>query len=196
MPKRSPIQLDKPAAWNEFLLRMQGESDRAAIVLGVAVAHDLLKQSVLKVLGPHVPLRSGAEDALAQGANAPLDSFAMCVHLAHRLGMLHDDVYKDLHRFREMRNECAHGWMAIDFTRSPFRDHATVLRRHLPGTSLEQVLESEQLPAFGAATREAFAVRMILSVYLHALQQLVDGSLPTRAPVRLDGLPLARPGNG
>lgn len=191
MPKRAPPNLDA-GTFNEFLERMATESDRAALILGVSLIHELLRMALVKALAPYVPHKSQAEDPFTDGPTPLLNSFSNCIHLGHRLGLLAEDLFKDLHRLRELRNDCAHAWTAIDLSASPTRDKIQVLARHVPGTTLENVIRETPLPAWGANTREALTIRLMLGLYIKAVKELSEKAARVTSSVQLAQLALVK----
>lgn len=168
---------------NALLRSMDGESDRGAILLGTSVIHDLLKQALLGYMSPHVPWKSSAPDQIAE----QLETFSTCIDLAQRLGLLGVEVYKDLHRLRDMRNALAHGWTPPDFNASPFKERVTDFYRHFPGTVVEDLFDAEPLPLWGATTWGAAVVRALISIYVIDVNRLRVAVRALQPPVTLSG---------
>ena len=89
--------------FNEFLNEFKNESDRAAVVLGVAKLDYLLYQVLSKFLIPNTSSR----DELFEG-DGPLSTFNAKIHLAYRLGLIDEDYASALHLVRRIRNSFAH----------------------------------------------------------------------------------------
>lgn len=174
---------------NNFLAQIEGESDRAAVIVGAALLHDLLRSILLAALRPHVPAKSGAPDQLDAGPTSILGTFSGCIDLAHRLGLIGDGNYRDLHNVREMRNICAHkNWdKRIDLSQSPFKDRVEQLDRHLPGTALEMILNGAMLPVAGATTRSSLQLRLFLAVFATDLRRLRDANPRVQVTANLGG---------
>lgn len=165
-----------------FFNVLKDETDRAALVLGVAMIHEHLKAVLLKALGPHLPHKSGAEDPFVRGPQPLLESLSTCIHLAHRLHIIGPEAYREMHRLREMRNDCAHSWMAVDLMASPFREHIEHLAAGL-GDSWKS-FKDVSLPHLGATTRESLKLRLSITLFAASLWQMSTIGLAISFPIK------------
>lgn len=86
-----------------FIDEFIGESDRAAVILGVAKIDLLLYQIFQKYL---VSIPSGKDDFL--DSDGPLGTFSAKINLAYRLGLIDNSTTRALHLIRKIRNDFAH----------------------------------------------------------------------------------------
>lgn len=108
---------------------MEGESDRAVAIVGVAWVEEALADSISAFLQSH-----GESSKRLFGGNGPLASFSAKIDLARLLGVITNTVWADLHRLREVRNEFAHqlaqkkGGNKLAFTANHVRDKCLSLK--------------------------------------------------------------------
>lgn len=97
--------MDKQAKdqFKKFLDEFKNESDRAAVILGVAKLDIQLRQILIQFLLPN-PTN---EDNLFDG-DTPLSTFSSKINLAYRLGIISKNLSKALHLIRKIRNSFAH----------------------------------------------------------------------------------------
>ena len=131
--------------------KLFAEPDTSVLIVGAAIAHSQLQELVGGALGPFVRWNSKAADRTAELT----ESFSQSIDLAHRLRLIPDDLFRALHRLREMRNRVAHGWSPqIELTKSPFREHLGELESLLHPQNLEalewfaQLDDADQPPSF------------------------------------------------
>jgi hypothetical protein len=86
-----------------FILKVAGESDRAAVIIGAARL-DVGLEGLLKKVMSHHP---GSQDSLFDQDRA-LGSFAPRIALAYRLGLISDEFEHALQMIRKIRNDFAH----------------------------------------------------------------------------------------
>jgi DNA-binding MltR family transcriptional regulator len=86
---------------------LRADSDRAAAVLGVSVLDAQLEDLFRATLIHFTPKESF--DGLFS-ANGPLATFSARINLAFSLGWISDDVRRDLHVLRDIRNTFAHSF--------------------------------------------------------------------------------------
>ena len=99
---------------NEFLT----ESDRAAVILGVAKLDDLLYQLLNKYLLP--PFKEDYN--LFGGDNRPLSTFSAKILMAYSLGLIDTDLTCSLQQIRKIRNKFAHHVTGCSFDSGSIRD--------------------------------------------------------------------------
>lgn len=107
-----------------FLEEFQGETDRAAAVLGAAYLDECLRQLIASFLIDD----SKKVDELLEGPLAPLGSFASRISVSYCMGLISEDEYHDLQIIREIRNAFAHGLHGLSFSESWVRGKCSELR--------------------------------------------------------------------
>jgi DNA-binding MltR family transcriptional regulator len=91
---------------------LEGNSDRACVIVSASIIDHLLSKVVQAFLVPN----SSASDTLFDGPNAPLGNFSARIDIAHRLGLISAQFARDLHLIRRMRNELAHSVSGRSFS--------------------------------------------------------------------------------
>ena len=86
-----------------FVMGLARESERAAVVLGAARL-DVGLENVLMRSMRHCP---GGSDNLFD-SERPLASFSAKISIAHRLGLIDDEIERSLQLIRRIRNSFAH----------------------------------------------------------------------------------------
>ena len=86
-----------------FLVRLSRESERSAVILGVARVDRALERALKALL--NAP--TGASDSLFD-QDRPLATFSAKIVTAHRLGLIDDDTESVLQALRKIRNGFAH----------------------------------------------------------------------------------------
>jgi DNA-binding MltR family transcriptional regulator len=110
--------------WHDVLLNeFKGESDRACVIL----AASLLDNALLALLQSKLAPCAGSNDALFDGANAPLSTFSSRIDASYRLGLISARFCRDLHLVRRIRNEFAHNVTGCSFDESAIRDRVQAL---------------------------------------------------------------------
>ena len=87
----------------QFLDSMVQESDRAAVIVGVAQ----LDAELERLLTKHFLPSPESRDPLFE-PERPLGSFAAKIDLAYRLGLISTELTRALHLLRRLRNDFAH----------------------------------------------------------------------------------------
>lgn len=88
----------------ETLIReLDGQSDRGAAIVGVALVEDTLTSALHSFLDSHPK----AWQRLFHGS-APLANFSAKIDLCRLIGLITDTIYSDLHILRDVRNQFAH----------------------------------------------------------------------------------------
>ncbi|MFN7953624.1 MAG: hypothetical protein U0610_18000 [bacterium] len=85
------------------------ESDRGALLVGIALLDDALVDLLKKLL------RLDKEVLRLFDPNMPLGSFSSRIELAWSLNLINDLVRRDLHLLRRTRNDFAHRLDVLDF---------------------------------------------------------------------------------
>jgi len=112
------------AEFDEFFSEFEGESDRAAVILGAARLDILLDQ----LLRMHLLPTTESHDELFDG-DAPLSTFHARSLLAYRLGLIDVNFVKALHLTRKIRNAFAHEGTGCDLNKGGNRDRVKELKK-------------------------------------------------------------------
>jgi len=120
-PVESKLSLDTKA-FNEFVKEFREESDRAAVILGVAKLDLLLYQILIKILFPN----TSSNDDLFDG-DAPLSTFSAKIHLCHRMGVIDSELTRALDLIRKIRNSFAHEVTGCDLDSGSHKDRVKEL---------------------------------------------------------------------
>lgn len=92
-----------------LISEMDGQSDRAAAIVGAAWVEEELEAAIRSFL---IDDKESAKRLL--GKSGPLSNFSAKIDLACVLGMCTRAIAKDLHTIRETRNDFAHNILAKD----------------------------------------------------------------------------------
>lgn len=92
-----------------FLSEFQGETDRAAAVLGPAMLDQLLKDLL------DASFVSGELSKKLTGKMMPIGTFSARITLSQAIGLISSAEARDLHRMREIRNSFAHELNGLSF---------------------------------------------------------------------------------
>jgi DNA-binding MltR family transcriptional regulator len=97
-----------------FLSELNGESDRAAVILASAQLDDLLANAIaMKMTEANDILIADVETIFRP--SGPLGSFSARAEVANLFGIIENQTYEQLFILREMRNACAHSKHPITF---------------------------------------------------------------------------------
>jgi hypothetical protein len=113
-------KLDKK--FYSFINELTNETDRAAVILGVAKLDLLLYQILQKHFVP-IP---GSKDEFLNN-DGPLSTFSAKIHMANRLGLIDNLFSRSLHLIRKIRNDFAHEVEGCLLGSSPYRDRIRAL---------------------------------------------------------------------
>jgi hypothetical protein len=108
--------ISQDPAINTFLSEFQGETDRAAAVLGPAMLDQLLKDLL------DASFVSGALAKKLTGKMMPIGTFSARITIAEAISLISSAEAKDLHRMREIRNSFAHELHGLSFETQSIRD--------------------------------------------------------------------------
>jgi DNA-binding MltR family transcriptional regulator len=86
-----------------FLARLAHESERAAVVMGIALTDECLEPTIVKLLRT---AKSKNDDLF--DPDRPIGSFSAKIKLAYRLGLIDDEFCSALNMLRKIRNDFAH----------------------------------------------------------------------------------------
>lgn len=112
--------------WHDIFVReFEKESDRACVILSVAMLDRVLETILKASLVP----TSSSEDKLLEGAYAPISTFSARIDLVHRIGLISTKLCRDLHTIRKIRNDFAHNIEGCTFGDSSVRSRIIELSR-------------------------------------------------------------------
>ena len=120
--QKSKIENDQIKAFDELITQFNENSDRAAIILGVAKLDYLLYQ----LLDFYLISNYTSDEPLLEG-DRPLSTFSSRINLSYRLGLIDADFAKALQLIRKIRNEFAHGVNDSKLSDPPHRDRTKEL---------------------------------------------------------------------
>ena len=162
-------KLDSDPEFEEFrafVMDLIGESDRAAVILGVAKIDTQLYQILQKVL---VPCASGRDELL--DGDSPLSSFHSRIHLIYRLGLIDRQFAWALHSIRKIRNAFAHELAGVNLVTGPQRDRIRELAARLKAqdgwNEFKKIIQEKA--KLEEASADFRAVVAHISVRLHRL---------------------------
>lgn len=109
---RNQTREGKSKDWDAFYGEFQNESQRGAVLVGVAQLDELLRQLLSAFL-----IDDDQSIILldSENSNAPLGSFSARIDLSYCLGLIGENERKDLHRIRKIRNRFAHDLHGLTF---------------------------------------------------------------------------------
>lgn len=112
--------------WHDvFVKEFQKESDRACVILSVA----MLDRALETILKARLVPTGSSEDEFLEGAYAPLSTFSARIGLAHRIGLISTKLCRDLHTIRKIRNDFAHNITGCSFEDTSVRSRIIELTR-------------------------------------------------------------------
>jgi hypothetical protein len=145
-----------------FIKDFKKETDRAAVILGVAKLDLILYQMIQATLIPN----PHSKDELLDD-DGPLSTFSSKINLAYRLGIIDAGYARALHLCRRIRNEFAHEVAGCNLESGVHRDRVKELCKPLKELNLfEDVRES----FFGNKSTAATDFRTLLAIMVAALE--------------------------
>ncbi len=90
--------------FNKHYNSISAESDRGAVILSVSILDSILEDT-LKKFFLDSPTKN---DELFDGAYSPLSSFSAKIETCHRLGLIRENIKKQLKLLKKIRNDFAH----------------------------------------------------------------------------------------
>ena len=107
-----------------FISEFESESDRGCVLLAAAMI-----DNILEVLIKHVLIECKTKnDSLFDDATAPLGTLSAKIDLAYRLGIISDNLRRDLHIIRKIRNDFAHDVLDCTFANAVVKERIHALR--------------------------------------------------------------------
>lgn len=108
---------------NLFMEEFEKESDRASVILSVA----MLDQALENILKARLLPIGTSEDNLLEGSYSPISTFSSRIDLAHRLGLISTKFCRDLHIIRRVRNNFSHNITGCSFDDASVCDQVNAL---------------------------------------------------------------------
>lgn len=145
-----------------FLDSHNAESPRGAVLVACAFLDDQLRQAIGAFM-----VDSSDHQALLEGFNAPLGTFAARIKASHCLSLISDWERDDLDKLRKIRNEFAHSY-AVTFDDPMIVGLANKLHHAVPSTP------DGPVPAFGKFSTAAIglALRLVNRPHYVRLERL------------------------
>jgi DNA-binding MltR family transcriptional regulator len=155
MPKKDPTQhRRKLRDFNILFQELQGESDRAAAVLGAAFLDGLLEEYITNFL-----IDDTKEVEGIFGPDKPLGSFGARITMCFCLGLISQDEKHDLRIIQRVRNRFAHELTGISFDDKGIADSCSNLKIPTKVASVQELIRSSVRERYIAAT--AFLVTIL-----------------------------------
>ena len=169
--EKSPFSGPEAAdMFTRYLHTISAESDRGAVLIAAA----LLDSALEDVLKKKLVVTPEKEDALFDGAYAPLRSFSAKIELAFRLGLIMRKTRQMLHLVRKLRNEFAHSPDGVTTHDDSVRARLRAMFEMMPeiysalrGT-IEEIINSETNLAPSDFLETARGRRELLNVFFAA----------------------------
>jgi DNA-binding MltR family transcriptional regulator len=98
----------------EFLAELNGESDRAAVILASSQLDDLLANAIALKMSEFADILVSDIEYIFR-PSGPLGTFSARAEIANLFGVIENETYEQLTILREMRNACAHSKHPITF---------------------------------------------------------------------------------
>lgn len=112
IPSSPEIEDDVFGGINLLTRSLSDLDDRGLVLSLAAFAEEALGELLRAFMMP-----SDATKQLVEGFNAPLGTFSSRIKAAYALGLLTEDQFLDLERLRKIRNEFAHSWKPVSFSK-------------------------------------------------------------------------------
>ncbi len=123
---------------NAFAKEFHTESDRAAVVLGVAKLDELLGELLQRFLLPKTNHPNDGDELLGVvagvggGTEKGLSTFSARIHAAYRLGLISKNFRDSINTVRTIRNAFAHRVSPKALIVTPFREPIAKMHRPIP----------------------------------------------------------------
>jgi hypothetical protein len=152
--------------YREFVEEFRSESDRAAVILGVAKLDVVMYQIMQKALLP----TPGSADELLDG-DSPLGTFSAKINLLYRLGLIDAGFARSLHMVRKVRNAFAH---EVSGCRLDSGSHGDRVKELASGLKSLGFFEDIRDHFFNGETGPAVDFRIVLSLMVARLENIFD----------------------
>jgi len=157
---------------NEASKELEGESDRAAAIVGASLLENLLESIFRKAMIDHKEV----ENILK--SYGPLGTFRAKIDLSFLLGLFpHANIYQDLNNIRKIRNYFAHGHKELSFAHNSIRDRIfslNILSSYRRILELRQEHENELDEKQKASYEEAKNPRKMWEVAIYSISMLLS----------------------
>lgn len=152
---------------------LEAESDRGAAL----VASAMLEEELRGLLDAFLVASTASPDSLFDGANAPLSSFSAKIDVAFRLGKISNQLCRDLHLVRRIRNDVAHRPSGCTFEDPSLRDRVLELTK---SHGLYERSPKWAARVGAPSIRMQFAETASWMIFFLAAERERTGRLPTR----------------
>jgi DNA-binding MltR family transcriptional regulator len=147
MGKRNQIETNSQHLIEMFISLMH-ESDRGAVLILTCFLDNQLE----KLHETYIELNASSKlGASLLSYPQPLSTFAARIKLAHAYGLIDSDIYTDLEKIREIRNDCAHSIGSFSFSKASTKAQALSLKL---GHAIVAKRLPELKPIFDAITKD------------------------------------------
>jgi hypothetical protein len=152
---------------------LEGESDRAAAIVGASLLEHLLELILRKAMINHKEVKT-----LFRAAYAPFATFQSKIDATFLLGLFpHEKIRDDLHRIREIRNIFAHGHKELSFSDESTK--SSIGKFHILGLYRKSLkLHEEQVDKFDEQHRKFYekskSPRKMWEVAIYSIADLLS----------------------
>jgi DNA-binding MltR family transcriptional regulator len=168
--------------FTNFLQEFRDESDRAAVILGVARLDYFLYHILQRVFSPC----TSRTDELLDG-DSPLSTFSARIEVAYRMGLIDAELTRALHIIRKIRNSFAHESSGISLNSGAHRDRVRELvvgvKQYVDFDTFLTLVKKQQQDT----SAEFRTVVALISLRLHGLSELVNATQPNAYTTLIPG---------
>ena len=155
---------------NEASKELEGESDRAAAIVGASLLENLLESIFRKAMIDHKEVKKNLE-------YGPPGSFKAKIDLSFLFGLFpHAKIYQDLDRIREIRNKFAHGHKELSFADNSIKEsifRLNILSLYRSTLELHRGHQNELDETQKAYIEEAKTPRKMWEVAIYSISMLL-----------------------
>ncbi len=151
------------SSWGSFMDEFEGDSDRAAAILGFALIDDILTGYLSSFL-----VDNPVKVKKLIGTHGPLSSFWSRSLAAYCMGLISADEYHDLDLMRKIRNEFAHDLRSVSFSSDSVRGKCSRFRLGEPTHQVFSEL-GVSVPADRPMARYEFSVavgKLVMALHM------------------------------
>jgi DNA-binding MltR family transcriptional regulator len=105
------FELGKKKFMNKFFDSLKSESDRGLVLISASFIDLCLK----KLFEKYLILDDRLKKAILEDSLAPLSTFSNKIKMAFSLGLIDEQIYKNLDYIRKIRNKFAHSLFEVNF---------------------------------------------------------------------------------
>jgi len=135
---------------DEVSEEFNAESPRALVILAAA----MLDQALKRLLQTYLVASPTRDDDLFDGSNAPMGHLSSRIDFSYRLGLISNEMCRDLHLIRKIRNEFAHNITNCTFENEKVKSRIFELRKSIPlfsNSKFQSIVDTDR-KAFQTAT--------------------------------------------